>query len=74
MNKSSGETAMPDPAMPKQMTFAATDAIERIASYRSWTTVEMYLEIREALQQPHAWPEPPKTQFGAPPGQGRNAE
>lgn len=45
-----------DPTMPKRPPVAALKAIEQIRSYRSWAPIDMYLEIREALQGSHEYP------------------
>ena len=61
---------MTDPTMPERMPIAAKEAIERIAAFRTWTTVKMYAALREALKEPHAWPAPMTNRAGGPPVQG----
>jgi hypothetical protein len=59
-----------DPTMPKRPPIAALKAIEQIRAYRSWAAIDMYLEIREALQEPHEYPpEPGRSGDGRPPNQ-----
>lgn len=56
-----GATEMPetdeDPSMPKRPPLAALRAIQQIRSYRSWAPVEIYMAIRDALQEPHEYPQ-----------------
>lgn len=42
-----------DPTMPKRMPIGAKRAIEQITSYRSWSAIDVYSALREALQKPH---------------------
>ncbi len=63
---------MADPTMPQRPPLAALRAIEQIRAYRTWTAVEVYLAIREALEQPRDQPEELRMHgSGAPPMQGR---
>lgn len=60
-----------DPTMPKRPPIAALRAIEQIKAYRSWAAIDMYLEVREALQKPHEYPPTPGMPgSGEPPVQG----
>ena len=62
---------MVDPTMPRRPPVAALRAIERIKGFRAWAPIDMYLAIREALQEPHEYP--PERRMpgdGSPPNQG----
>ena len=45
-----------DPTMPKRPPIAVLRAIEQVKSMRHWAAIDMYLSIREALQEPHEYP------------------
>ncbi len=60
-----------DPTMPKRPPTAALRAIARFRDYRVWEAVDLYRDLREALQGPHEYPPDrgmPGT--GEPPRQG----
>ena len=47
-----------DPTMPRRPPQNVLRAIERLRSVRRWEAIDMYLEIREALEAPEPDPEP----------------
>jgi hypothetical protein len=60
-----------DPTMPARPPIAALRAIAKFRDYPVWEAVDLYRDLREALQLPHEYPSSPGLPgSGEPPVQG----
>ena len=60
-----------DPTMPMRPPIAALRTIAKFRDHRAWEAVDLYRDLREALQGPHEYPPAPcMPGTGEPPRQG----